>query len=93
MDLNEARIRAGLKPLPHTKPQQPELEAGHARGATTTHRLPGQHPELRGIPLVGAGPGVITGTQPGPNTSSADLEQAGRDILKANLHRNRFKDA
>lgn len=44
---------------------------------------------LRGVPLVGAGPGCIKGTRPGD--SAAALEHAGRDIVRSRLHRNRFK--
>lgn len=39
--------------------------------------------ELRGVPLVGAGPGCIAGTRPGD--SAAQLNQAARDIVIANL--------
>jgi hypothetical protein len=85
-----AAIRdAGLNPVADAIPTEPAKPRGHGRrNQRETLHNPGGSPELRGIPLVGAGPGAIT--RPGIDTA-ASLDQAGRDILRANLHRNRFK--
>jgi hypothetical protein len=87
------RQAAGLKPLPGTPAPEAKPEPGHKRGTETTHRQPGQHPELRGIPLVGSGPGVINGTRPGD--SATRLQQAQNDIrtslmrhARTNLRKN-----
>ncbi len=81
MDVDALRAAAGLNPLPIIRDkdaEHPQPERGHGRGKDTTHQLPGQHPELRGIPLVGSGPGVIAGTRPGD--PSCKLEQSERDL-------------
>lgn len=62
---------------------------GHRRG-TYVDRSRTDAIELRGVPIAGHGiSGVIPGTKPGD--SAAALEQAGRDILHAQLHRNRYQ--
>lgn len=76
MDLDAARKAAGLKPLPHTKPTEPTPEPGHGRGSTDDRRL--KDKSLRGVPLVGAGPGVIDGTRPGDRVDR--LEEAERHL-------------
>jgi hypothetical protein len=89
MDLDAARQAAGLQPLPNpaAKPAEEKPEHGHGRG--TTHDDRRLHDKsLRGIPLIGTGPGAIDGTKPGDSAQA--LEQAGRDILHAHLHRNRY---
>lgn len=54
--------------------------------------------ELRGIPLVGSGPGAIAGTMPGPGATGAnleqearELEQAGRDLVRRSLDRSKYR--
>jgi hypothetical protein len=84
MDLDAARQAAGLDPLSDvigSEPTEPTKEHGHARGTTDDRRL--RDNALRGIPLIGTGPGCIQGTRPGD--SAADLNQAARDIVIANL--------
>lgn len=67
------------------QPQAAPLEAGHNRGTDTRRE---QQPR---IPLIGVDAGCIPGTRPG--CSAAELERAGREIVRARLHRNRFKPA
>jgi len=67
--------------------EQPAPAPGHARGKTVEAFSADQ---LRGVPILGLGVGgAINGTRPGD--SAAELERAGREILRASLHRNRFK--
>lgn len=84
--LDDQRRAAGLEPLdkiiPTEKPPETKKERGHGRGKTTLHERPGQHPELRGVPLIGTGQGAVSGTRPGDSVK--DLEQAARDIRHAN---------
>jgi hypothetical protein len=80
VDVDAARAAARLKPLvpaAGAKPAEPAKPRGHARGQTTDDRRL-QDKALRGIPCVGAGPGVIDGTRPGD--SAAALEQEARDL-------------
>lgn len=63
---------------------------GHRRGSTRIDRTRTDAIELRGVPIAGHGiSGVIPGTKPGD--SAAALEAAGRDILRAELKRNRYQ--
>lgn len=62
------------------------LEAGHARSSLRQERE-----TTARIPLIGVDSGAIPGTKPGD--SARALEAAGRDIVRARLHRNRFKPA
>jgi hypothetical protein len=91
MDVDAARKQAGLKPLPNSQQAEPVKERGHARGrqqgVETEDATIGNEELLRGIPAVGQVAGTIKGTRPGD--SAAELERAGRDIVRANLNRNR----
>lgn len=49
----------------------------------------GNEERLRGIPAVGRVSGTIKGTRPGDSAKA--LEQAGRDIVRATLDRNRYR--
>lgn len=66
--LDDQRRAAGLKPLPPKtdgKAEEPKKkERGHGRG-TTTYHVVGGSPELRGVPLIGTGPGGLENTRPG----------------------------
>jgi hypothetical protein len=67
----------------------PQPVAGHGRGRVVEAFSADQ---LRGVPILGLGVGgAINGTRPGD--SALELERAGREIVKANLERNRFKPA
>lgn len=43
------------------------------------------------VPIIGLDAGAIPGTKPG--CSAAELERAGRDIVRSRLSRRRFKPA
>ena len=67
-------------------------EHGHGRGKTVLHQVGGS-PELRGIPLIGTGPGGLDHSRPGGEIGhAAALERAGRDIVRGHLRRTRRRD-
>jgi hypothetical protein len=68
-------------------PQAPR--AGHGRGKVVYDDRRSGNEAARGVPIMGHMGGVILGTRPGD--SAAELERAGRDIVRQRLHRNRFK--
>lgn len=72
---------AAYKPQPN-EPNEPE--GGHGRGTSSDERE--QQPR---VPIIGLDAGCIPGTKPG--SSAAELDRAGRDIVRSRLHRNRFK--
>lgn len=81
-DSRRAALDAEIaKLIPEDKPDA-KKPRGHNRGKTVLHDRPGQHPELRGVPLIGTGPGCIEGTRPGD--SVRELEVAATDIRIAN---------
>lgn len=49
----------------------------------------GNEERLRGIPAIGRVSGTIKGTRPGDSAKA--LEEAGRDIVRATLDRNRYR--
>lgn len=57
---------------------------GHKRGEVPSETQPR-------VPIIGVDAGCIPGTRPG--CSAAELERAGRDIVRARLSRRRFKPA
>ena len=75
-----ARLERRLKP-PVEKPTTLEL--------VTEDATIGNEERLRGIPCVGRVSGTIKGTRPGD--SAAALEQAGRDLVRAHLDRNKYR--
>lgn len=57
---------------------------GHMRGETPSDTQPR-------VPIIGLDSGCIPGTKPG--SSAAELDRAGRDIVRSRLTRRRFKRA
>lgn len=93
---NHEHLLANLNPVADEPEPNDKTKCQH--GCTTTpcrHTITSTDPflgrdrELRGIPLVGAGGGAIAGTRPGD--SAAELERAGRDIVRASLDRNKYR--
>lgn len=79
---DHAKLQQRLNPPnPTSTPTRP----GNVIESTTI----GNELTLRGIPVVGAVSGAIIGTRPGDSAQA--LEQAGRDIVKATLTRNRYR--
>lgn len=86
-NIDEQRRLAGLNPLPkHTaeSPTPPTRFDPEVEDATI-----GNEDRLRGIPVVGRVSGTIKGTRPGD--SARALDEAGRDILRTHLNRNRYR--
>ena len=85
MDVDAARKAAGLKALPNAT----DHEAKAKPLIVTEDATIGNEERIRGIPAVGRVSGTIKGTRPGDDAKA--LEQAGRDILRAHLNRNRYR--
>lgn len=67
-------------------PTDAVLEGGFGRNSSS------ERPDVQPrIPLIRVDAGCIPGTRPG--CSAAELERAGRDLVRSRLHRNRFKPA
>lgn len=60
----------------------PAPVGGHGRGVEPSAAEPR-------VPIIGVDSGAIPGTKPG--CSARELERAGRDIVRARMHRNRWK--
>lgn len=81
----------GLKPgagPPSSPPPKPEAkpERGHGRGKTTLHVVGGS-PELRGVPLIGTGPGGLANTRPGGELGMVRrLERELREMQGSSTH-------
>jgi hypothetical protein len=90
VDVDAARKAAGLKPIPTPDAKFSDTETLQPKPVIITEDATiGNEERLRGIPAVGRVSGTIKGTRPGD--SAAELERAGRDILRAKLNRHRFK--
>ena len=77
-DSAAAKRDAGLNPSVQADAKK---ERGHGRGKTTLHVIGGS-PELRGVPLIGTGPGGLEHTRPGGELGRVkELEAEMRELL------------
>lgn len=82
MGLTDKEAAEQKRRLESAQQAEAKPERGHRRGKTVVHQVGGS-PELRGVPLIGTGPGGLANTRPGGELGRVDaLEKEAHDLYE-----------